>query len=152
MRWNVNVLLAGVDISHFYITWVISEQFSCRGFKPVTFLVQFIRYRSSRQEVFCKKGVIRNFAKFTGKHMFQDLFFNKVVLTPFLGFFELLFLLITFFINFCLTVCLNTLLNFSRSTLLYNRIYCIKHVFDNASHQTLAIFQKSSGFLEWEPI
>ena len=118
----------------------------------MTFLVQFIRYRSSRQEVFCKKGVIRNFAKFTGKHMFQDLFFNKVVLTPFLGFFELLFLLITFFINFCLTVCLNTLLNFSRSTLLYNRIYCITHVFDNASHQTLAIFQKSSGFLEWEPI
>ena len=25
--------------------------------------------RSSRQEVFCKKGVFRNFAKFTGKHL-----------------------------------------------------------------------------------
>ena len=25
--------------------------------------------RSSRPEVFCKKGVLRNFAKFTGKHL-----------------------------------------------------------------------------------
>ena len=36
------------------------------------------RYRSSRPEVFCKKGVLRNFAKFTGKHLCQSLFFNKV--------------------------------------------------------------------------
>ena len=35
-------------------------------------------YRSSRREVFCKKGVLRNFTKFTGKHLFQSLFFNKV--------------------------------------------------------------------------
>ena len=34
--------------------------------------------RSSRTEVFCKKGVLRNFAKFTGKHLCQCLFFNKV--------------------------------------------------------------------------
>ena len=34
--------------------------------------------RSSRPEVFCKKGVLRNFAKFTGKHLRQSLFFNKV--------------------------------------------------------------------------
>ena len=34
--------------------------------------------RSSRQEVFCKKGALRNFAKFTGKHLCQSLFFNKV--------------------------------------------------------------------------
>ena len=33
---------------------------------------------SSRPEVFCKKGVLRNFTKFTGKHMCQSLFFNKV--------------------------------------------------------------------------
>ena len=26
-------------------------------------------YRSSRPEVFCKKGVLKNFAKFTGKHL-----------------------------------------------------------------------------------
>ena len=35
-------------------------------------------YRSSCSEVFCKKGVLRNFAKFTGKHPYQSLFFNKV--------------------------------------------------------------------------
>ena len=34
--------------------------------------------RSSRLEVFCEKGVLRNFAKFTGKHLCQSLFFNKV--------------------------------------------------------------------------
>ena len=26
-------------------------------------------------EVFCKKGILRNFAKFTGKHLCQSLFF-----------------------------------------------------------------------------
>ena len=35
-------------------------------------------FRNSRLEVFCKKGVLRNFAKFTGKHLCQSLFFNKV--------------------------------------------------------------------------
>ena len=35
-------------------------------------------YRSSCPEVFCKKGVLKNFAKFTGKHLCQSLFFNKV--------------------------------------------------------------------------
>ena len=35
-------------------------------------------YTSSRPEMFCKKGVLRNFAKFTGKHLCQRLFFNKV--------------------------------------------------------------------------
>ena len=35
-------------------------------------------YRSSRPEVFCKKGVLKILAKFTGKHLCQSLFFNKV--------------------------------------------------------------------------
>ena len=34
--------------------------------------------RSSRLEVFCRKDVLRHFAKFTGKHLYQSLFFNKV--------------------------------------------------------------------------
>ena len=34
--------------------------------------------RSSRPEAFCKKGVLGNFAKFTGKHLYQRLFFIKV--------------------------------------------------------------------------
>ena len=34
--------------------------------------------RSRRPEVFCKKGILRNFGKFTGKYLCQSLFFNKV--------------------------------------------------------------------------
>ena len=33
---------------------------------------------SSHQRCSMKKGVLRNFAKFTGKHLCQSLFFNKV--------------------------------------------------------------------------
>ena len=35
-------------------------------------------YRSSHQRCSMKKGVPRNFTKFTGKHLCQSLFFNKV--------------------------------------------------------------------------
>ena len=34
--------------------------------------------RSSRPDMFCKKGVLRNIAKLTGKHPCQSIFFNKV--------------------------------------------------------------------------
>ena len=34
--------------------------------------------RSSNQRCSVRKGVLRNFAKFTGKHLCQSLFFNKV--------------------------------------------------------------------------
>ena len=33
---------------------------------------------SSRPEVLCKKGVLKNFTKFTGKHLCQSLLFNKI--------------------------------------------------------------------------
>ena len=41
---------------------------------------QFIRWklRSSRPEVFCKKVVLKNFAKFTEKHLCQSLFLIKL--------------------------------------------------------------------------
>ena len=39
-------------------------------------------HRRKRQkqppEVFCKKAFLKNFAKFTGKHLCQSFFFNKV--------------------------------------------------------------------------
>ena len=39
--------------------------------------------RSSRPELYCKKRVLRNFAKFTGKHLCKSIFFNTVaVLKP----------------------------------------------------------------------
>ena len=34
--------------------------------------------RSSRLEVFCKKGVLKDFTKFTEKHLCQSLFLSKV--------------------------------------------------------------------------
>ena len=36
-------------------------------------------YRSSHQRCSERKGVLRNFAKFTEKHLCQSFFFNKVV-------------------------------------------------------------------------
>ena len=35
--------------------------------------------RSSHQRCSVRKGVLRNFAKFTGKHLCQSLVFNKFV-------------------------------------------------------------------------
>ena len=34
-------------------------------------------YRSCRPEVFCKKGVPRNFTKITGEGLYKSLFFNR---------------------------------------------------------------------------
>ena len=36
-------------------------------------------YKSSRPEVFCKKDILRNFAKFIGKHLCQSLFKNTFI-------------------------------------------------------------------------
>ena len=40
--------------------------------------MKYQKIRSSRPEVFCKKDVFENLAKFTGKHLRQGLFLNKV--------------------------------------------------------------------------
>ena len=40
--------------------------------------INIFYFRSSRPDMFCKKGVLENFAKFYGKHLCQSLFFNKV--------------------------------------------------------------------------
>ena len=63
-------------------SFTLSLFFSClRGILVLAEL--FLRrskliYRSSRPEDFCKKGVPRNFTKFTRKHLCQVLFVNKV--------------------------------------------------------------------------
>ena len=41
-------------------------------------LYNLLSFRSSHWMCSVRKGVLRNFAKFTGKHMWQNLFFNKV--------------------------------------------------------------------------
>ena len=36
--------------------------------------------RTSHPNAFCKKGVVKIFAKFSGKHLCQSLFFNNAAL------------------------------------------------------------------------
>ena len=47
---------------------------------PIRIIQLYQKYisRSTRPDIFCKKGVLRNFTKFTVKHLCQSLFFNKV--------------------------------------------------------------------------
>ena len=61
-------------------SFTLSLSFSClRGILVELFLHRSkLMYRSSRPEVFCKLGTLRNFTKFTGKHLCQGLFLNKV--------------------------------------------------------------------------
>ena len=42
------------------------------------FISCFIYSQKQPPEMFYKKGVLKNFAKFTGKHMRWSLYFNKV--------------------------------------------------------------------------
>ena len=44
---------------------------------PLARATLWLKVRSSRPEVFCRKGVLRKFAKFTGKHLCQSLFLKK---------------------------------------------------------------------------
>ena len=41
-------------------------------------IIDIRKNRSSLPEALCQQGVIRNFAKLTGKHLCQSLFFNSV--------------------------------------------------------------------------
>ena len=48
-------------------------------FEVIVFNLHFNLNRSNRPEVFCEKGVLRNFAKFTGKqnHSLIDFAYKK---------------------------------------------------------------------------
>ena len=49
-----------------------------KSFEPRNLEPRAYEPRSSRQRCSVKKSVFRNFTKFTGKHLCQSLFFNKV--------------------------------------------------------------------------
>ena len=53
-------------------------KFARRKTLPFQNTSNFIKFGSSRPEVFCKKGVLRNLTKFTEKHQYQSLSLNKV--------------------------------------------------------------------------
>ena len=82
--------------------------------------------RSSRPEVFYKKGALRNFAKFLGKHLCQSLFCNKVaglrLVTGNVSF--------QLSINFAKNICeLSLWLSLSRHSLTYTNIIILRHFF-----------------------
>ena len=58
--------------------WVFLEYWEFGFLSEYRCLQVHCQFRSSRPKVVCKKGVLRNFAKFTGKHLYQSVFFNKV--------------------------------------------------------------------------
>ena len=65
------------DFTHFLLYFLKKI---CHGFdsKIVNrFCKTFTDYWSSHPEVFCRKDVLRSFAKFTGKHLCQSLFLIK---------------------------------------------------------------------------
>ena len=76
-------------------TWNLSRIFWLRYLEfsfSKRVLSAWLGSRWASSEVFCQKSVLRNFSKFTGKHMCQSLFFNKVEDLPF--FIEHLWLLL----------------------------------------------------------
>ena len=60
---------------------IFHENHKGRNHWWLLYIKQHGKYRSSRPEVFYKKGVPRNFAKLTGKYLCQSLFFKRETLT-----------------------------------------------------------------------
>ena len=48
--------------------------FTACSLSIITEIKTYLRVRSSRSEVFCEKSALKNFAKFTGKHLCRCLF------------------------------------------------------------------------------
>ena len=84
-------------------------------------------YRSSRQEVFCKKGVLRNFSRFTENNLCQSLFFKKEILAHVFSF------------EFC---------EISKNTYSYRRPPVAAYSFCNIHRETAvleSLFNKDAG-------
>ena len=59
-------------------TYVIFSKTKMPGNETVNHVILYQNNRSSHRRCSVRKGVLRNFAKFTGKHLRQSLFFDKV--------------------------------------------------------------------------
>ena len=78
----------GPEKKHYLETFhtVLSLKISLVNANKNLFLLGFFSHllkkkfkdRIRRPELFCKKGVLENYAKFTGKRLWQSLLFNKV--------------------------------------------------------------------------
>ena len=65
------------ETTHLLNSCTVIYFFNNQKLQKVYLRIDFTQLRSSRLEVFSRKRVLRNFAKFTGKHMSESLFFNK---------------------------------------------------------------------------
>ena len=63
----------------YYLSQVCHKYLWTRDFVMLVLFLCFMCVRSSHQRCSTKKGALRNFAKFIGKHLCQSLFLNKVV-------------------------------------------------------------------------
>ena len=82
-NWFLGIWWSSVDwgLNGWISRSIVPKSWVQLGIIKVIYFQNFMNinfYRSSHPEVFCKKGVLRNFPKFTGKHLRQSLFFNKV--------------------------------------------------------------------------
>ena len=68
LKWKGKFKAGYFSVLTFFLVWA----------QTPTSVLTFWRVWKSLKEVFCKKDVLRNFAKFTGKHLCQSLSFNKV--------------------------------------------------------------------------
>ena len=73
--WNGMIDSSPNMVSILEILLILKIKIKLRIFYGQTLLKKL---RTSRLEVFCRKSVLRNVAEFTGKHLRQSLFFNKV--------------------------------------------------------------------------
>ena len=90
--FKISVFYCLLFMSWWFIYFLIKINMNNKMGKPKerSFINELLRliflfffYRRSCLEVFCKKYVLKSFTKFTGKHLCQSLFFNKVaVLRP----------------------------------------------------------------------
>ena len=59
---------------------MIDKDNAGQTFKKIKKIIRTIQDRSSRGRCSVRKGVLRNFAKFTGKHLCQSFFFQSFFL------------------------------------------------------------------------
>ena len=76
--WWRDPIIFYMEVSQRCFQTILSNHGSSLIFWKVWLLFEICSSRSSRPEVFLKKGVLRNFTKFTRKHLCLSLFFNKV--------------------------------------------------------------------------
>ena len=71
IKYSVPTILIRIELLELKV-WMLSF-LSIRSSRP-----EMSCYRSSHRRCSVKKGALRNFAKFAGKHLRQRVFFNKV--------------------------------------------------------------------------